>query len=392
MKENDIYGRDVVFISVDPWKEERWARKQMLAWLLSYRFKNVVYYVAPGSSERSLPHLKRIKSNFYLVDIPFIPKFLRGSGLSRLGVLVSCSVLYLLLLLIGAKKPIFVTYHSVNFAFTKKLASLFGKSLICYDLTDDWTEFQLTDETVKNEVKQSERKAIEESDVVLAVSEKLYESARKINPKTYYLPNATDVDNFRRTSSDIPVSPEVLSIPGPRIGYIGKVALWKTDFDLLEYLASTRPGWSLVFLGPVVREANLLTDKLSAHGNVYFLGPRNYHSLPDYIKGFDVCILPHVVDPLTNSMDPIKLYDYLATGKQIVSTPVAEAIKFKEVIRIAADKEEFAAHIEDAIQARGSHDPARQLELVGLHSWESRAAELTRIIESNSEAVTTARA
>mgnify|MGYP002397476044 CR=1 FL=1 len=383
MKGKNIYNRNVVFISVDPWKEERWARKQMLAWLLSHRFKNVVYYVAPGSSERSLPHLRRIKSNLYLVDIPFIPKFLRGSGLSRLGVQISCSSLWLLLLFIGTKKPVFVTYHSTNFAFTKKLASFFGKSLICYDLTDDWTEFQLTDETVKNEVKQSERKTIEESDVVLAVSKKLNETARKINPKTYYLPNATDVDNFRRTTTDIPVSPEIMRIPGPRIGYIGKVALWKTDFDLLEYLASTRPDWSLIFLGPVVREANLPADKLSEYANVHFLGPRNYNSLPEYIKGFDVCILPHVVDPLTNSMDPIKLYDYLATGKQIVSTPVAEAIKFKEVIRIAYSNDEFVKQIEAAIQHSRDYNPARQLELAGQHSWESRAAELSRIIEDN---------
>lgn len=383
MKGKNIYDRNVVFISVDPWKEERWARKQMLAWLLSHRFKNVVYYVAPGSSERSLPHLRRIKSNLYLVDIPFIPKFLRGSGLSRLGVQISCSSLWLLLLFIGTKKPVFVTYHSTNFAFTKKLASFFGKSLICYDLTDDWTEFQLTDETVKNEVKQSERKTIEESDVVLAVSKKLNETARKINPKTYYLPNATDVDNFRRTTTDIPVSPEIMRIPGPRIGYIGKVALWKTDFDLLEYLASTRPDWSLIFLGPVVREANLPADKLSEHANVHFLGPRNYNSLPEYIKGFDVCILPHVVDPLTNSMDPIKLYDYLATGKQIVSTPVAEAIKFKEVIRIAYSNDEFVKQIEAAIQHSRVYNPARQLEIAGQHSWENRAAELSRIIEDN---------
>jgi hypothetical protein len=383
MKGKNIYDRNVVFISVDPWKEERWARKQMLAWLLSHRFKNVVYYVAPGSSERSLPHLRRIKSNLYLVDIPFIPKFLRGSGLSRLGVQISCSSLWLLLLFIGTKMPVFVTYHSTNFAFTKKLASFFGKSLICYDLTDDWTEFQLTDETVKNEVKQSERKTIEESDVVLAVSKKLYETARKINPKTYYLPNATDVDNFRRTTTDIPVSPEIMRIPGPRIGYIGKVALWKTDFDLLEYLASTRPDWSLIFLGPVVREANLPADKLSEYANVHFLGPRNYNSLPEYIKGFDVCILPHVVDPLTNSMDPIKLYDYLATGKQIVSTPVAEAIKFKEVIRIAYSNDEFVKQIEAAIQHSRDYNPSRQLEIAVQHSWESRAAELSRIIEDN---------
>lgn len=390
MKGKNIYDRNVVFISVDPWKEERWARKQMLAWLLSYRFKNVVYYVAPGSSERSLPHLRRIKSNLYLVDVPCIPKFLQGSALSKLGVLIPSSVLCFLLLLLGSKEPIFVTYHSTNFAFTKKLASIFGKSLICYDLTDDWSEFQIPEGAVKNEIKQAEEKAVKEADVVFAVSKKLYEAARKINPKTYYLPNATDVDNFRRTTTDIPVSPEIMRIPGPRIGYIGKVALWKTDFDLLEYLARTRPDWSLVFLGPVVREATLPADKLSEHANVHFLGPRNYNSLPEYIKGFDVCILPHVVDPLTNSMDPIKLYDYLATGKQIVSTPVAEAIKFKEVIRIAYSNDEFVKQIGEAIQHSRDYNPAGQLEIAGQHSWESRAAELARIIESNSEAVTTA--
>jgi hypothetical protein len=383
MEKTDTYNRDVVVISVDPWKEDRWARKQMFAWLLSTKFRNVIYYVDPGFSERSMPHIERIKPNLFLVDVPLVPKFLKDSSLSRLSVQLSCIMLWLCMLWLGTKRPVFIYYHSRNLPLTEKLASFFGKSLICYDRTDEWSEFPGLEDSLKTQLKEDELNAIGRSDIVLAVSEKLTASAKQINPKTYYLPNATSLDNFRRASLDIPVQFEVLNIAQPKIGYMGKLALWKTDFGLLEYIVETKPGWSLIFLGPVIEEAKPFADKLGRHTNVHFLGAKDYYSLPEYLKGIDVCILPHVVSPLTNSMDPIKLYDYLATGKQIVSTPVAEAVKFKEVIRVAYSNDEFVKQVEEAIQNLRNHNSARQLELAGQHSWESRLAKLSRIIEDN---------
>ncbi|MGH7901318.1 MAG: glycosyltransferase, partial [Thermodesulfobacteriota bacterium] len=341
--------KDIVFISVDPWQEDRWARKQMFAWLLSNKFRNVVYYVEPGRSERKLPHLKRIKNNLHLVDIPYIPQFLKHTSLSRLGVQISCLALWILLKMLRIRDPIFIIYQPQNLVFAKKLSSIFGKSLLCYDLTDDWSEFPGVSDWRKKQFVKSEKLVIKEVDTVFAVSKKLIERAKEINPNTFYLPNATSFNNFNRVTQKIEISREILAIPEPRVGYIGKITPWRIDFVLIRHLSETRPDWSIIMIGPIHPEAKPLVDELGKLKNVFFLGPRNYYSLPEYIKGFNVCILPHRVDTLTESMDPIKLYDYMATGKPVVTTSIPEALKFKNVIKVAESEEEFVSLLNEVI-------------------------------------------
>lgn len=376
--------KDIVFISVDPWQEDRWARKQMFAWLLSKKFRNVIYYVEPGRSERKLPLLKRVKDNLYLVDIPFIPQFVKHTGISRLGVQISCLVLWILLKIRRVKDPIYIIYQPQNFAFTKKLSSIFGKSLICYDMTDDWSEFPGIREWRKEQFITAENSVLEQVDIAFAVSKKLVDRAKLNNPNTYYLPNATDFENFNRVIGEIEISPEIQSIPEPRIGYTGKITPWRIDFDLIRYLAMNRPDCSIIMIGPMHTEAKPLIDGLRDLKNVYFLGPRNYYSLPEYIKGFQVCIIPHKVDKLTASMDPIKLYDYLATGKSVVSTSVSEVMKFKEAINVAHSKEEFLSYLDDVICTSPDKDKiSTRLKIAQENSWEKRTGQLIKILEEN---------
>lgn len=380
----NIEDIDVVFISVDPWQEDRWARKQMFAWLLSKKFRNVIYYVEPGRSEKKFPLLKRVKDNLYLVDVPFIPQFIKHTGISRLGVQVSCFALWVLLKIRRIKDPIYIIYQPQNFAFTKKLSSMFGKSLICYDMTDDWSEFPGISEWKKEQFIVSENSVLEQVDIAFAVSKKLLERAKLVNPNTHYLPNATDFENFNKVTGSIEISPEIQSIPEPRIGYIGKITPWRIDFDLIRYLALNRPNFSIIMIGPIHTEAKPLVGGLRDLENVYFLGSRNYYSLAEHIKGFQVCIIPHIVDKLTDSMDPIKLYDYLATGKSVVSTSVSEVLKFKEAIDVAGSKEEFLSYLDNAIYTSPDKDKIRtRLKIAQGNSWEKRTSQLIKILEAN---------
>lgn len=379
-----IEDKDILFISVDPWQEDRWARKQMFAWLLRKKFRNVIYYVEPGRSVRKFPILKRLKDNLYLVDVPFIPQFVKHTGLSRLGVQISCFVLWVLLKIRRVKDPIYIIYQPQNFAFATKLSSMFGKSLICYDMTDDWSEFPGISEWKKEQFFTYENSVLEQVDSVFAVSKKLFERAKLVNPNTHYLPNATDFENFNKVTGSIEISSEIQSIPEPRIGYIGKITPWRIDFDLIRYLALNRPEFSITMIGPIHTEAKPLVDGLHDLKNVYFLGSRNYYSLPEYIKGFQVCIIPHRVDKLTDSMDPIKLYDYLATGKSVVSTSVSEVLRFKEAINVADSKEEFLSYLDNAIYTPPDKNKINtRLKIAEENSWEKRTSQLIRILEEN---------
>jgi glycosyltransferase involved in cell wall biosynthesis len=379
-----LEDKDVVFISVDPWQEDRWARKQMFAWLLSGKFRNVVYYVEPGRSPRKLPLLKRLKKNLFLVDVPFIPNFLHFIFFPRLRVQISCFLLWIALKYLRVNKPIFIIYQPHNLAFAKKLTSMFGKSLVCYDLTDDWSEFFNTFESWKQQFIESENLVIKQADIILAVSEKLFHKARSINSNTYYLPNATNFNNFNRVAQNIEIAPQILRIPGPRIGYVGKITPWRIDFDLIKFVAKSKPDWSIIMIGPIHPEAKDLVNDLSKSENIFILGPKNYYSLPEYMKGFDCCIIPHLIDPLTESMDPIKLYDYMATGKPVVATALTEANKFKDFIKIGNSYEEFLSFLIESVKQKPSEETiGRQLETARENSWENRADQLTKILEDN---------
>ena len=382
VENKNSHDTDVVFISVDPWQEERWARKQMFAHMLSEKFRNVIYYVETGRSEKKYPHIRRLKENLYIVDIPYLPKFLYNTKFSRFGVLISNISIWLVMKFLRIKDPIYIIYQPHNLAIAKKLSTFFGKSLLCYDFTDDWSEFPGHSEWRKNEIKQAEQNVLKEVDLVFAVSEKLLERANKINNKTYYLPNATSFENFNKVSQEISISPEILKYPEPRIGYVGKITPWRIDFDLLEYLAKSRPSWSIIMIGPIHPEARSIIEELRKLQNITFLGPKSYHSLSSYMKGFNACILPHKVDALTESMDPIKLYDYMATGKPVVATGIREALKFNTLIKVAHSKKDFLTCLDEIMDNKNSTDSAEErIKVAKENSWDYRTNQLIEIIE-----------
>jgi glycosyltransferase involved in cell wall biosynthesis len=356
----------------------------MFASLLSKKFKNVIYYVEPLRSDRKVPLIKRIDGNLFVVDIPlfpYIPQLLKYTSYLKLAEKLSHLLLWALLKIIRVKNPIFIIYQPHNLALAKKLSSTFGKSLLCYDSTDDWSKFPGLSEWRVKQIQKSEKSVIKEVDVVLAVSETLYKKAKDINPNTFNLPNATSFENFNKVTQDIQVAPEILACPEPRIGYVGKITPWRLDFDLIKYIAQTRPMWSIIMIGPIHTHAKALVKELSKFKNIVFLGPKKYYSLPNYIKGFNTCVLPHKVDALTESMDPIKLYDYMATGKPIVATGISEALKFKNIIRIANSKEDFLSSLDEiCMNINFEENTSERITIAKSNSWTNRTDQLINIL------------
>ena len=124
---------------------------------------------------------------------------------------------------------------------------------------------------------------------------------------------------------------------------------------------------------------------LDARPNVHFLGRRDFRDLPTYFRGFDVCILPHAVTPLTRSMDPIKLYDYLATGKPIVSTPVAGVERFPDGVHVGEGSQGFLDALEGALQ-EPSDLRQRRLRYARENTWERRAGEMWAVLKGRLDA------
>ena len=380
-----LSDRDVVFVSVDPWQETRWARKQMFASLLAEQCRKVVYYVESERSERKVPTIQRLRHNLLLIDIPNPFRSSRMSLLTRLGNWAVTVSVKILLRCFGIREPIFIVYQPHNLWFAKKVANWTGVSLFCYDMTDDWSKFPGQSEWKVKAILEAEEKALRHADVVFAVSEVLLEKAKKYSRKAYYLPNATSFENFNLVMSDIQVDDEILRISPPRLGYVGKITGWRLDFDLIKWVAEKKPEWSIVLIGPV--HPNDITQhevsKLKPLKNIHFLGPKEYWNLARYIKGFDVCILPHKDDALTQSMDPIKLYDYMATGKPVVAANVREAAKFSSVIQVAASREEFLSDVEKVLGQEVDDLQEQRLSVAKQNSWRDRVQLMANILQSS---------
>jgi glycosyltransferase involved in cell wall biosynthesis len=115
--------------------------------------------------------------------------------------------------------------------------------------------------------------------------------------------------------------------------------------------------------------------------NVAWIGPRPYAILPAYLRLFDVATIPFLIDEITRSTSPLKLFEYFAGGKPVVTTPMPECKAFPEV-RIAATAGEFAAALDEA--RRDGADPARRERLreVGrANSWDARVRDVLAAVE-----------
>ena len=260
------------------------------------------------------------------------------------------------------------------------VARLFdGAHLAVFDWSDDFEEFA-RGEAERTEVRRRCEFFLSSSDLVLAVNARLARRALAFQPSVRLLRNATHYEVLARAAEPgAAVAPSMRRIPRPVIGYVGWLNDARLDHGLLEAVAQARPSVSLVFLGPR-SSARPLGDRLPRARNVHVLPPVPYEALPGYLAAFDVCMLPNRLNAHTDGNDPLKLYDYLATGKPIVATRTAGTEGLEEVVRLADDGAGFVEAVDAALGERSDALRARRQELAREHSWEARVREVAAAV------------
>ncbi len=260
-----------------------------------------------------------------------------------------------------------------------------GESRVIYDITDDWTQFThftdrkaLLDRTIAEDARLC-RKA----DAVIVCSKSLYESRKALSRDIHLIPNGVDAAHYRGVLDDHGPLPEACrNWPRPVFGYTGSIHADRVDVTLVEAMtvamkAQNMPG-TIVLIGPVMLPAHQ-RQRLEATGRVIFTGPMAYRDLPQYMRAFDVCIVPHCMTAFVESLNPIKLWEYLAAGKPIVSTDVAGFRDYPELVRTARTAEEFVAQCRAAI-AEGTEKSERRRTEAAKHSWRSRVDEIAAVM------------
>jgi glycosyltransferase involved in cell wall biosynthesis len=239
-----------------------------------------------------------------------------------------------------------------------------------FDAVDDWSlhaSYQKEADFLRKNYDRISQKA----DVIFTVSAGL---AERFDPaKTRWIPNGIDPAPFTK---DWPMPSDLAALPRPLIGYVGTVQE-RLDFALLKTVCRNHADKSFVFIGPVWKGvADQVASLSTACPNVHFLGRRPYEQTPAYLQAMDIAIIPHRLDAFLSSTNPMKMYDYLAAGKPIVSTPGAGTEAFAQHIVIAKDAAEFSEAINRALAADSpAQHQARQSALSG-HLWSDRLAAM----------------
>ncbi|WP_241685874.1 glycosyltransferase [Luteimonas sp. YGD11-2] len=250
------------------------------------------------------------------------------------------------------------------------LLGRFGARGTVYDCMDELANFRFA----PPDIAARERYLLSRADIVFTGGYQLYEAKARHHPTVYFHGCGVDVGHFGRArlaSTQVPDA--VADLPGPILGYVGVIDE-RLDYPLIEALARRYPQASVVLAGPLAKVERADLPDLP---NIHWLGQQPYDALPALVKGFDVCLMPFALNDATRYINPTKTLEYMATGKPVVSTAVADVVRnFTPVVDVAWSTDEFLDAVARAIDGA---DPALLREGIARAmdaSWDSTVATM----------------
>jgi len=251
---------------------------------------------------------------------------------------------------------------------------------LVYQRTDRFEDFPGVDfETIRKF--DQELKA--NSDLTIYVNDKLFKEEANECRNAIYLDHGVDFEMFASPVQRLSEPSDISGIPRPIIGFIGSIDDCNPDIDFLGKVADLLPHMSFVLIG---REQTDCSG-LKARKNVWMLGQKAYELVPEYGKRFDVALLPLYQSKWAEAVNPLKLKEYLALGKPIISTPFPELQKYLDVVYEAKTPSTFAGCIEKAISENSAEYITRRRDKVRDTSWDSKAELVMDELFKNRESV-----
>lgn len=269
------------------------------------------------SNAKSFQNLEIYRQEFWL------PQFFKPRWLSRYTFLERIRRAQAHLRAQGCKKI-------VLYLWTPKYALALqagGWDLVAYHIDDEYSFSEIEVPTPPQELA-----ILREAGLVFIHSAPLMEKKGKINPHTTYCPNGVHYEAY---ASPVPEPADLVRVPHPRIGYSGFIKK-QLDWRLLRELVIRHPEWSFVFVGKQSPhpEIDAILAELKARENAYFLGGKSAAELAVYPQHFDVCLMPYEFNDYTKFIYPLKLHEYLASGRPAISTPLPAVLPFEELVTL----------------------------------------------------------
>ncbi len=383
-----LQGRDIVCVGFADWDTELWTNQHHLMSRLA-RDNRVLFIESlglrrPQLAGRDISRMARrlrrglapprAADGLHVLSPLVLP--LHSSALARslnrrlLALLVGRAVRRL-----GLRRPILWAYVPQ----AEVLIDVLEPELIVYHCVDDISAHQRIDTA---SFRAAERRFAARADLVLASSPALVRRMRTLSRNVLDAPNVADTELFARALEAGPLDPAMAALPAPRIVFTGAIVAAKLDIALLLELARGRPSWSFALVGPVgPGDPHTDVSALAAEPNMHLLGLRAYEQLPAVLRAADAGLIPYARNALTESIFPMKVYEYLAAGLPVVATPLPALEGLAEVLT-APDAQSM---LEELDQALAEDDPERRAarsHAAAAHSWDERLGEIAVAIQA----------
>lgn len=384
---NQLSNENIICLSTSDWEKPLGSRQQIMSFFSN---NNRVLYIEGQSSllhliknpRRELKRLLRWLSGllkrgniYFYTPPPLIPFGNYFLSINRINQEILLRIVKKIAQNLNFKDPILWLYTINSGFFLGKL----GEKLSVYHCIDDFTS-EKDNQKRQLVMNKLEDELIKKCDIVLACSRSLCEERKERRPDIYLLRNGID-SKFISQSEDKYNTPEELKgIKYPMIGAVGTLDS-RIDVGLISFLANKRKDWQFIFIGDSLmhwKEKEIL-KKLD---NVHLLRFIKHELLPDYIKTFDVCLIPYRATEFNKYIFPLKTLEYLAMGKPVVSTRLPELNDFKDVVKLSETQEEFLNNIELALKNGTGQEEVRRKEIALKNSWGEKLTWLEGIVQN----------
>lgn len=249
----------------------------------------------------------------------------------------------------------------------------FSFGTIIYDCMDELSLFKGAAKELINQ----EKFLLNESDMVFTGGKSLFESKNKFHSTVYCFPSSVDREHFEQALTDIPVPEDIKNIPLPIVGYFGVIDE-RIDLQLLQKTALMHQNISFVMIGPL---AKIEKNELPVAANIHYLGMKSYETLPNYLRVFDIAMMPFALNDATKFISPTKTLEYIAALKPIISTAIKDVVRdYENCIYIVESEYDFSAAICKIIYKKENNVDEYE-QILERTSWSNTVVKMDQLIQ-----------
>lgn len=349
----------IIFFNVVDWNIPLFQRPQHIARCMSEEGFNYLFFT--GNVYDNIKIYEKDRKNLYLINAAYLKDVINNLKV----------------------KNKYIQLYSTDMKTKNQDIDIFKSKgyQIIYEYIDEISA-DLYGKAIPKSGWEKHSRLLKDKDVfIVCTARKLYNQAFNIRGevKLKLITNGVDYSHFQSGNKEQCLISSIVKKNQPIIGYFGAFANW-FDYEMIETLAIERPNYQILLIGWRYDES-IKSSPLNKLKNVTIIGPIDYEMLPQYGQWFDIATIPFKLNEITESTSPIKLFEYMALGKPIVTSNMPECRLYSEVL-IAKNKEEFIMQVDCALSLVDDHSYLNKLKKQALmNTWESKAKDIVKLLQ-----------